>query len=1174
MGVRRLLYSLALVAVCTAGRGAQAQPAPAGPGLGAVRDTVLIGAGARAQLQPNIVPGSEALWLLPPGLAPVRLTAEQYGLEAQSGVLTLRGVAVAPGTGLAAQYRTLPSLPVAARRVLTEEADSLGRRTVAEQRDTEIEPLFGGVRLERRGSISRGITAGSNRDVSVESGLRMELSGPITDDVAVQAVLTDANTPIQPEGTTQQLSDFDRVYVQFTAPAGTARLGDVDLAYTDAVFASLTRKIQGAAVEGAVPAGGAFAGGAIRAAGATTRGLFRSQDLAPLEGVQGPYRLRGQDGEEFVLVVPGSERVYLDGVLLDRGEAQDYVIDYATGELTFTPRHLITAERRLTVDFEYTTSRYTRTLLAADADAGFWRAAGGARGRLAVTVLQEADAAAFGDALGLTEADLDAIAAAGDDLVLVDGAERVPFDPESPFVLYTRRDTTLAGERYRIFVPATAAADSVFRVRFSRVADGAGQYRRAAQALNGILYEWVGPTGGDYVPFRLLPAPQTRRVVDVRGSVAPVPGLTLFGEGAGSLNDVNTLSALDDGDEGFAGVAGLRLQPTALLGGRVSADVVHRRQEAQFRAFDRTRPVEFNRRWNLGRSGADPAGVPLGVELRLDSLDEATTEGAARWARGETAQVEAEAGRLDLGERFDAWRGAFALALDGTGRGLPALDARLDAASSHDAGAGETGVFVRQWAGLRMPVLEGRLTPSLRYEEERRRQNVVGADSLARGSFAFRSVQPGLAWTSGPLTATGAVAYRWEEDLLDGRLAPSALATTLETTLGYRPTGSLTTEARLAYRTKEAEAPFEPMGQQDTESLAVRWTGRAAPLRRAVEVTTLYEALTERTPLLQETYLLVGSELGEYVWRDGEGEPRPGEPDGVAQVDEFFPETTPLEGTYARTFVPSDALFPTIGVSGQLRLRLDPGRLVGQADARPLARALRLVSARTTLDVREQSTDPEIRRVLLLRPSVLQQRAGRVVDGDTLPPATLTGRFRVAQDLTFFPLSTRYGLRVALAHLTSTNRLAAGLETRRLRTARADADAVLLGPLRARLIGTAGQNRVVSDVFASRTFDIGSVGVEPQLAWTPSAGASATVGVAYSQKTNRLAQPGEATGATLVRVPLDARVTLADRLSLQVRAERADVSVEGDGAGLTLFELTEGRGAGVSYLWGLTGQYL
>ena len=332
-------------------------------------------------------------------------------------------------------------------------------------RDPRDEPLFAEApRLRRRGSISRGIVAGNRRDVSIESGLRMELSGEIADGVEVQAVLTDENTPIQPEGTTQRLSDFDRVYVQLDTRRGQARLGDIDLAFTGTEFAPYVRKLQGAAVTARAPAlGGVFAGGEATVAGATARGLFQSQDLLAVEGVQGPYRLEGRDGERFIIVIAGSERVYLNGLLLTRGEAADYVIDYATGEITFSPRRLVTSESRITVDFEYTTSEFTRTVIGTEAEARLWpRADGTARARIRGTLLREADGAAFADELGLTEADLDLIAASGDAPAVRDGAERVPFDPESPFVLYTRRDTLFAGQTYSIFVPATAAADSVY----------------------------------------------------------------------------------------------------------------------------------------------------------------------------------------------------------------------------------------------------------------------------------------------------------------------------------------------------------------------------------------------------------------------------------------------------------------------------------------------------------------------------------------------------------------------------------------------------------------------------------------------------------------------------------------------------------------------------------------
>ena len=169
------------------------------------------------------------------------------------------------------------------------------------------------------GSITRGVVAGSNRDVSVTSALRLSLEGEISPGVALRAALTDEDTPILPEGTTRQLSDLDRVYVEVESAAVRARLGDVDLVLPGTAFAPLARQVQGAVVDARLPAVGIVRGGRVLGSGSATRGRFRSQDLVAVEGVQGPYRLEGTAGEAFVIVVPGSERVYLDGLLLERG---------------------------------------------------------------------------------------------------------------------------------------------------------------------------------------------------------------------------------------------------------------------------------------------------------------------------------------------------------------------------------------------------------------------------------------------------------------------------------------------------------------------------------------------------------------------------------------------------------------------------------------------------------------------------------------------------------------------------------------------------------------------------------------------------------------------------------------------------------------------------------------
>ncbi|MEM1271727.1 MAG: hypothetical protein AAGI08_16890, partial [Bacteroidota bacterium] len=498
------------------------------------------------------------------------------------------------------------------RRIAEENPDSLRLSGVIleEPEPVATRPdLFGDTKLERSGSITRGVIAGNNRDVSLESGLRIQLAGEVTDGVNVRAVLTDENTPIQPDGTTQRLSEFDRVFIQLEADAGTATLGDYDLRFADSEFGVFARKLQGASITAKLPAAGFFSGGAVTAAGATSRGIFQSQDLQILDGVQGPYRLQGREGEQFIIVIAGSERVFVDGILLTRGETNDYIVDYSTGELTFTSRRLMTTETRVTVEFEYTVNRFTRTLLGSEASISFFEREAGQPGRLrfGARVLREADSGGFTDELSLTSADSLALTLAGDGFATRPGETLVPYDPEARFVQYVQQDTLFAGQTFRIFVPVsdTARVDSVFQVRFSRVGEGQGSYRRTGQSLNGIVFAWVGPGGGDSEPVRLLPKPKLQRLVDLNGAFEVLPGLEVFGEWAESGNEMNRMSQLDAGDDiGRALLAGIRLTPTEIdIGGRdigtLSAQVRRRTAETEFEAFGRTRAVEFNRKWNL-----------------------------------------------------------------------------------------------------------------------------------------------------------------------------------------------------------------------------------------------------------------------------------------------------------------------------------------------------------------------------------------------------------------------------------------------------------------------------------------------------------------------------------------------------------------------------------------------
>jgi len=60
-------------------------------------------------------------------------------------------------------------------------------------------------------------------------------------------------------------------------------------------------------------AGDADIGGTVSVTGATAKGKFNTNQFQGMDGVQGPYRLTGKNGEQQFIVIAGSEHVYIDG---------------------------------------------------------------------------------------------------------------------------------------------------------------------------------------------------------------------------------------------------------------------------------------------------------------------------------------------------------------------------------------------------------------------------------------------------------------------------------------------------------------------------------------------------------------------------------------------------------------------------------------------------------------------------------------------------------------------------------------------------------------------------------------------------------------------------------------------------------------------------------------------
>ena len=107
------------------------------------------------------------------------------------------------------------------------------------------EELFATDSLQKSGSISRGISFGNRQNVFVQSTLNLQLDGKLSDNLNIRAAISDQNVPFQPEGNTQNLQEFDKVYIQLYNKTNSLTAGDLVLQQQDSYFLKYLKNVQG-----------------------------------------------------------------------------------------------------------------------------------------------------------------------------------------------------------------------------------------------------------------------------------------------------------------------------------------------------------------------------------------------------------------------------------------------------------------------------------------------------------------------------------------------------------------------------------------------------------------------------------------------------------------------------------------------------------------------------------------------------------------------------------------------------------------------------------------------------------------------------------------------------------------------------------------------------------------
>ncbi|MEP7264764.1 MAG: hypothetical protein ABI772_09705 [Bacteroidota bacterium] len=353
-----------------------------------------------------------------------------------------------------------------------------------EDRSQELFKIEG---LNKSGSISRGITIGNNQDAVVNSTLNLQLSGKLSNNIDVAAAITDDNIPVQPEGNTQQLQEFDKVYIQLSNEKNKLIAGDFELRKPEGYFMNFYKKAQGGWFSNKSTVDFSKGKKALitsTVSGAVSKGKFARNTFAGIESNQGPYRLTGAENESFIVILSGSEKIYMDGKLLKRGQSNDYIIDYNTAEITFTTQRLITKDSRIVAEFQYSDKNYARTLLygGTQAETG--------KSRLWVNIYSEQDAKNQPLQQDLDDEQKKLLAAAGDNLTsaIVPSADSVAFNVNE--ILYLKKDTLVGSVIYNDVYVWSANPDSAFyRLGFSQVGVNVGNYILSTTSANGKVFQ-------------------------------------------------------------------------------------------------------------------------------------------------------------------------------------------------------------------------------------------------------------------------------------------------------------------------------------------------------------------------------------------------------------------------------------------------------------------------------------------------------------------------------------------------------------------------------------------------------------------------------------------------------------------------------------------------------------
>lgn len=770
-------------------------------------------------------------------------------------------------------------------RVVPNEAGNL--YTIKRDNLKTFKPFDG---LNTSGSITRGITVGNNQNSTLNSNLDLQITGKISDKVSLRASIQDSNIPIQNDGYSQKLDEFDQVFIELFSEKWNIRAGDLFLENKQSKFLNFTKKVQGLATKFSF--GNDDSKTEVFVSGALVRGKYAKSTFTGQEGNQGPYKLKGNNGELYVLVISGSERVYVNGILLKRGENNDYIIDYNAGEIKFTSLFPITSEMRIVVEYQYSDRNFTRfvTYGGATHQAEKWSIGG--------YLYSENDVKNQPLQQNLSTEQVAILQNAGDDNSLMNAPSAYEDSYSENKILYKK--VTIGS--VEVFEYSNVSTDVLYNVKFTLVGNNLGNYKLINSNAVGKIYEYTAPIAGvpqgNYEPITKLISPTKIQMATVLGKFNPNEKTQIDFELGVSNNDLNLYSTIDDNNN--KGIASKINAKQRIFSGKFNIDAFANYQLIQenFKTIERLFTIEFNRDWNLTTISGNQSLLVSG--FNFDFKD----KGFAKY------QLE----KLDFSNNFSGTRHIV--------QGLikqKNLVVQQNSSYLKSSGSLSNTNFLRNQTRAKLHFKNNWIGSSFNLEDNQ--EKLVATNQITSLSQRFSEIGSfiGRGDSTKVFTEIGFL-HRKNDSLQSGILQRVNVSNSY-----YLKSKLIQNEkTNLSLFVNYRRLKFADLTKPNEPSLNSRVLYNDNFFGQLIQTNAAYETVSGTIAQQEFTYLEVNPGQGVYMWNDYNG-------NGIQELQEFEIAPFPDQAKYVRVFLPNQIFKKTHQNKFSISVTLSPSKWINDA---------------------------------------------------------------------------------------------------------------------------------------------------------------------------------------------------------------------------------------------------